>query len=111
MGKDDLMRILREPKNAIVRQYEKLFEMDDCKLVFENSGLEQIAELAMKKQIGARGLRATFERILRNDMFDLRERGQKKIVIDGAYVSDQMNKTDEDFRREIAKARGIYVTK
>lgn len=111
LGKDDLMRILREPKNAIVRQYEKLFEMDDCKLVFENSGLEQIAELAMKKQIGARGLRATFERILRNDMFDLRERGQKKIVIDGAYVSDQMNKTDEDFRREIAKARGTLVTK
>lgn len=111
LGKDDLMRILREPKNAIVRQYEKLFEMDGCKLIFEPSGLEQIAEMAMKKQIGARGLRATFERILRNDMFELREKSKKEIRVDDNYVFTQMNKTDEDFRREIAKARGIYVTK
>ena len=104
LGKEDYLRILREPKNAIVRQYAKLCEMDGCNLSFEDSGLERIVDVAMEKKTGARGLRAVFERILRNDMFALRESECKSILVDAKYVDEQLNKTEEDFRRELAKA-------
>ena len=105
LGKDDYMRILKEPKNAIVRQYAKLCEMDGCELVFKDSGLEKVVDTALEKKTGARGLRAVFERILRNDMFSLREEKRKSIVIDDEYVTKQLAKTEEDFNRELEKAK------
>ena len=104
LGKEDYLRILKEPKNAIVRQYSKLCEMDGCELIFKDSGLEKVVDVALEKKTGARGLRAVFERILRNDMFGLREEKLKSIVVDEKYVTDQLNKTEEDFNRELAKA-------
>ena len=104
LGKEDYLRILKEPKNAIVRQYSKLCEMDGCELIFKDSGLEQVVDVALEKKTGARGLRAVFERILRNDMFGLREEKLKSIVVDEKYVTDQLDKTEEDFNRELAKA-------
>ncbi len=105
LGKDDYLRILKEPKNAIVRQYSKLCEMDGCELIFKDSGLEKVVDIALEKKTGARGLRAVFERILRNDMFALREDKLKSIVVDDDYVSKQLAKTEEDFNRELAKAK------
>ena len=105
LGKEDYLRILKEPKNAIVRQYSKLCEMDGCELVFKDSGLEKVVDTAMEKKTGARGLRAVFERILRNDMFSLREDKLKSIVVDDEYVTKQLEKTEEDFNRELAKAK------
>ena len=105
LGKDDYLRILKEPKNAIVRQYSKLCEMDGCELVFKDSGLEKVVDVALEKKTGARGLRAVFERILRNDMFALREDKLKSIVVDDDYVSKQLAKTEEDFNRELEKAK------
>ena len=105
LGKEDYLRILKEPKNAIVRQYAKLCEMDGCELVFKDSGLEKVVDTAIEKKTGARGLRAVFERILRNDMFSLREEKLKSIVIDDEYVTKQLAKTEEDFNRELAKAK------
>lgn len=105
LGKDDYLRILKEPKNAIVRQYAKLCEMDGCELVFKDSGLEKVVDIALEKKTGARGLRAVFERILRNDMFALRENNLKSIVVDADYVTKQLAKTDEDFNRELEKAK------
>lgn len=105
LGKEDYLRILKEPKNAIVRQYAKLCEMDGCELVFKDSGLEKVVDTAIEKKTGARGLRAVFERILRNDMFSLREEKLKSIVIDDEYVIKQLAKTEEDFNRELAKAK------
>ncbi|MBP5469181.1 MAG: ATP-dependent Clp protease ATP-binding subunit ClpX, partial [Candidatus Riflebacteria bacterium] len=104
LGKEDYLRILKEPKNAIVRQYSKLCEMDGCELIFKDSGLEKVVDVALEKKTGARGLRAVFERILRNDMFGLREEKLKSIVVDEKYVTDQLDKTEEDFNRELAKA-------
>lgn len=105
LGKEDYLRILKEPKNAIVRQYAKLCEMDGCELIFKDSGLEKVVDVALEKKTGARGLRAVFERILRNDMFALREDERKSIVVDDDYVTKQLAKTEEDFNRELAKAK------
>ena len=67
LDRDALIRILKEPKNALTRQYEKLFELDDVKLEFTPEALEEVANLAVKRKIGARGLRS----ILENAMMDL----------------------------------------
>ncbi len=104
LGKEDFMRILSEPKNAIVRQYAKLCSMDGCELAFERDGLERIVDIAMEKKTGARGLRAVFERILRNDMFMMREIDRKQIIVDARYVDRQLAMQEEDFMRELREA-------
>lgn len=106
LGKKEFMRILREPKNAIVRQYAKLCELDGCELTFKDCGMERIVDIALEKKTGARGLRAVFERILRNDMFMLRENNRKEIVITADYVDRQMSQQEEDFMRELNEAAG-----
>jgi ATP-dependent Clp protease ATP-binding subunit ClpX len=106
LGKDDFLRILSEPKNAILRQYAKLCEMDGCELEFERDGLERVVEIAMEKKTGARGLRAVFERILRNDMFMLRENNRKRITVSAEYVDRQLNMQEEEFLRELREAAG-----
>ena len=71
LGKDDLVRILTEPKNALCKQYHKLLSFDQVELSFEKGALEAIAEKAIERQIGARGLRAIIEKALLDTMFDL----------------------------------------
>ena len=69
LTKDDLVRILTEPRNALTRQYEKLLEMDGVELVFRQTALDAIAQKAQERQIGARGLRAVMEKIMMEIMF------------------------------------------
>ncbi len=69
LGKEDLMRILVEPKNALSRQYAKLFELDHVELEIQDAALELIAQKAIDRQIGARGLRAIMEQIMTRIMF------------------------------------------
>jgi ATP-dependent Clp protease ATP-binding subunit ClpX len=71
LGEDALVRILTEPKNALARQYEKLFELEDCRLEFTPAALREIARLAMERETGARGLRAVVEEMMLDVMFDL----------------------------------------
>ncbi len=71
LDEDALVRILREPKNALTKQYTKLFELEEVKLTFEESALRAIAAKALKRGTGARGLRAILEEILTDVMFDL----------------------------------------
>ena len=104
LGREEFIRILKEPRNAIVRQYAKLCEMDGCELRFKDDGLERIVDIALERKTGARGLRAVFERILRNDMFDLRDNGKSELVITGDYVEKQMEYSEEDVKREMANA-------
>ncbi len=101
LGKAEFLRILSEPKNAIVRQYAKLCEMDGCELIFKETGLERVVDIALEKKTGARGLRAVFERILRNDMFMLRESCRKNLVIDAEYIDRQLAMVEEDFINEL----------
>ena len=70
-GREDLVRILTEPKNALVKQYQKLFSYDDVKLVFEPEGLEAVADKAIERNIGARSLRAVMEGVLTPIMYDI----------------------------------------
>ncbi|MBE6939492.1 MAG: ATP-dependent Clp protease ATP-binding subunit ClpX [Ruminococcaceae bacterium] len=71
LTRDDLVRILTEPKNALVKQYQKLLEYDDVELHFEHAALEAVADQAIERNIGARGLRAVMEGILTQVMYDI----------------------------------------
>lgn len=81
IGKEAMISILTQPKNAIIKQYQKLFELDGAKLVFEDSAIERIAELAMERKTGARGLRAIVENFSLDIMFDLPNLNGYEIVI------------------------------
>ena len=74
LDKEALIRVLVEPKNALVKQYQKLFEMDHVELVFEEDALDAIAEEALKRNTGARGLRAILENVMMDIMFDIPSR-------------------------------------
>ena len=71
LRRDDLVRILTEPKNALVKQYQKLLSYDGAELVFEHNALEEIADKAIERKIGARGLRAVMEGLLTKVMYDI----------------------------------------
>ncbi|WP_026804195.1 ATP-dependent Clp protease ATP-binding subunit ClpX [Aliarcobacter lanthieri] len=79
--KEDMVHILTEPKNALIKQYKKLFEMDNVNLEFEKDALLELAELAIKRKTGARGLRSILEDIMLDIMFDLPKYKNKKIII------------------------------
>jgi ATP-dependent Clp protease ATP-binding subunit ClpX len=74
LDEESLVRILKEPKNALTKQYQKLFELETVRISFEESALRAIAQKALKRGTGARGLRAILEEILLNVMFDLPSR-------------------------------------
>ena len=71
LNKEMMIKILKEPKNAILKQYQKLLELDEVKLEFDEGALEAIAEKAMKKDIGARALRAIIEEFMLDIMYEI----------------------------------------
>ena len=82
LTKEDLVRILTEPKNALTRQYEKLLELDHVQLEIQPEALERIAEKAVERQIGARGLRAVMEEIMTTVMFGIpSDLSVRKVII------------------------------
>lgn len=81
LNEDDMVRILTEPKNAIIKQYQKLFAIDDVELKFEDDALREIAKLALERKTGARGLRSIIEEIMIDLMFELPEHKGYSIVI------------------------------
>ena len=74
LDKQALIKILVEPKNSLVKQYQKLFEIDDVELVFEPEALEAIVDKAIERKTGARGLRSIIEEIMRDIMFEIPDR-------------------------------------
>jgi len=87
-----LMQVLTEPKNALVRQFESLFQMEKCDLKFTDSALKKIAHKAMEKGTGARGLRSILEQIMLDIMYDLPDKPKgTKIVIDDQIVDQGLN--------------------
>ena len=88
LSEADLVRILTEPKNALAKQYQELLAMDGVKLEFEDNALKRIAELAIKKEIGARGLRSIIEKAMQNVMFSIPDRSDAKKVIVTSGVID-----------------------
>ena len=82
LSKEDLVRVLTEPKNALVKQYKAMFAYEDAELIFEDDALQAMAEQAIDHQTGARGLRSICERALQDVMYDLPDHdGTKRVVI------------------------------
>ena len=87
LDKPALMQILTEPKNALVKQYQKLFDLDDVELEFSTDALEAIADLALTRGTGARGLRAIMESILLSTMYEVPSRTDiAKVIIDKGCI-------------------------
>lgn len=91
---EDLVRILTEPKNALVKQYQKLLSLDDTELEFEAAALNEIAAQAIERNTGARGLRSIIEHIMLDIMFEIPMRDDvEKVIITKATVSDDEKPT------------------
>jgi len=86
ISKEDMVRILVEPKNSLVKQYQKLFEIDNATLTFEPEALEMIAQRAIERKTGARGLRSIMEEILLDIMYELPELENYEVVITAGVV-------------------------
>jgi len=87
-----LRKILTDPKNALTKQYIKLFEMDNIKLEFIDDALDEIVKKAVDYKLGARGLRSICESILLDDMFNLPGSSIKKLVVDKNYIEPKLSK-------------------
>lgn len=88
LDKDALIRILTEPKNAIIKQYQKFLQLDRVELVFTNDALEAAADSALKQRTGARGLRSIIEDVLLDVMYEIPSRTDvKKVVINGDVIT------------------------
>jgi ATP-dependent Clp protease ATP-binding subunit ClpX len=94
LDREALIRILVEPKNALIKQYRKFFEFEDVELEFADDALEAIADQALLRGTGARGLRAILEEVLLEIMYDLPSRSDiGRCVVDGKVVLDNVNPT------------------
>jgi len=93
LDKDTLRKILSEPKNALIKQYEKLFEIDGVKLSIDGPALDFIVEKAVEFKLGARGLRSICEAILNEAMFDLPSKKRKTFKVNLEYAKKQFSKS------------------
>ena len=112
LNEEAFIKILTEPKNSIVKQYKKLFEIDDVELEFTEEALKAVAHLAVKREIGARGLRSIIEKVLQEVMFETPSNAKiEKIVIDKNNVEDittlpEIILNENKKRKEIKKTPG-----
>ncbi|HEU5227311.1 MAG TPA: ATP-dependent Clp protease ATP-binding subunit ClpX [Ktedonobacteraceae bacterium] len=90
LDKDALIRILTEPKNAVIKQYQKSFQLDRVELVFTTEALEAAADSALKQRTGARGLRTIIEDVLLDVMYEIPSRADvKKVIINGDVITER----------------------
>ena len=92
LSKEDLIRIIKEPKNCIINQYKKLFQMDDNHLEFTDEAIECIAEMTLEMKTGARGLRGIIEKLLNEIMFEVSDLRGENVVVDKPYVEKILKK-------------------
>ena len=89
LTKPELVSILKSGKFALMKEYQRILELDGINLVFEEDALEEIAELALRRKIGARGLRSILEEILQETMYQASGGPEKKVIVDQAMVLEQ----------------------
>ena len=94
LDKNALRRILTEPKNSIIKQYVRLFEMDDVTLTFDDDVLDYIVEKAIEFKLGARGLRSIEETIMMDAMFDMPSSDEKTLHITRKYAEEKLKKAN-----------------
>ena len=92
LDKETLKLILTEPKNAILKQYTKLFEMDSIDLTFTSGAIDYIVEKALDYNLGARGLRSLCESILTDAMFNLPGSDETELKVTKSYAEQKINK-------------------
>lgn len=91
LDREAIRNILTEPKNSLIKQYQKLFTLDNVKLKFDNDALDMIAEYAMTTQLGARGLRAICEKIMTDIMFEIpNHQNKKEVTITKEYCEEKL---------------------
>ena len=108
LDREALVRILEEPRNALVKQYKRIFELDGVELVFEQAAIDAIADQAMLRGTGARGLRAIMEEVLLDTMYELPSRPDVgRVVIERRVVEERVNPTLLPLRemREVEEPR------
>ena len=103
LDREALRRILVEPKNSIVKQFTKLFEMDGIALTFTDEALDFIVDKAVEYKLGARGLRSIVESVVNNAMFELPSRRVKKLEVTRKYAQEELDKSTSLRRLEQAK--------
>ena len=108
LGKEEFLRILTEPKNALIKQYKALLETEGIKIRFENDAIEAIADIAVQvnkrtQNIGARRLHTVMEKLVEDTSFDAPDMDGAEVVIDAKYVQDKLQAIakDEDLSRYI----------
>ncbi|MFA7389237.1 MAG: ATP-dependent Clp protease ATP-binding subunit ClpX, partial [Proteiniphilum sp.] len=99
LDREALLRILTEPKNSIIKQYQKLFEMDGVALTFEPEAYEYIVDKAIEFKLGARGLRSIVEAIMIDAMFSLPSEEKKKLHVTRKYAAQQLENSDHHHLR------------
>ncbi len=99
LDREALIRILTEPKNSIIKQYQKLFEMDGVTLTFDQDAYEYIVDKAIEFKLGARGLRSIVEAIMIDAMFTLPSEEKKKLHVTHKYASQQLENSDHHHLR------------
>ena len=102
LSKDALLRILTEPKNAIVKQYQKMFEMDGVTLEFKTDALEYVVDKAIEYQLGARGLRSIVESIMIDAMFEIPSSDVKEFIVTKEYAAEQLVKANFELSKEFS---------
>ncbi|WP_457637072.1 ATP-dependent Clp protease ATP-binding subunit ClpX [Oceanithermus sp.] len=95
LDEDDLVRILTEPKNALVRQYRTLFELEGVELEITEAALREVARRALERGTGARGLRSVMERAMVDLMYELPEANVKKVVFDARHLNEPLRALEE----------------
>ena len=100
LDRDALLRILTEPKNAIVRQYKKLLEMDGVELVIEDDVLQFVVDKSIEYKLGARGLRSLFETIMIDVMYQAPSMKQKRYVLTREFAQQQLSKSNFELLAE-----------
>lgn len=93
LKEEDLVKILNEPKNSLIKQFKKLLLLDNKHLTFEDDALLEVAKMALKLKIGARGLRTIIENIMTDIMYDAPQSPDTDIVITKEFVLNRLNKT------------------
>ena len=100
LSREALRKVLTEPKNAIIRQYEKLFAMDGVMLVFEEATLDLIVDKAIEFKLGARGLRSIVETVMVDAMFDIPSQNVKEFRVTPEYALERINRMNLQAQQE-----------
>lgn len=103
LDREALRRVLTEPKNAITRQYEKLFAMDGVKLEFLPEALDKIVDKAIEYKLGARGLRAIVETVMIDSMFEIPSSKTKKFTVTAEYVEEKLRQSHYELNRDTSE--------